>query len=183
FELAKSAALNALDQLPPHSTVQVITCANVASELLLREPANLDQARKVIEGLELTNLATDLAPGLEAAAQSLKTSQAATKELYLFSDMQKQGFEQDGSKVNALLGEVRKVGTVYLVRCGTRKLANAAITAIVPQTKIPRPRHRVGFTVMVRHTGGETVRQLRVSLAVDGKSDEAESMTIGELGP
>jgi hypothetical protein len=183
FELAKASALAAIDQLPPHSTVQIITCANAASDPLLQEPGNLDQARKVIEGLELTHLATDLGPGLTRAAALLKQSQASNKELYVFSDLQRQGLAQNGSEVNAALADARQVAAVYLVRCGSRKLGNAAITAVVPQTSIPRPGQRIGFSVMVHCTGGAPVQQLRVSLAVDGNAEEAESQTIPELRP
>jgi hypothetical protein len=183
FDLARGAAIAAINQLPPHSTVQILTCSNTASEPLLREPANLDHARTVLQNLELTDLSTDLAPGLSAAVETLRTSQAGNKELYVFSDMQKPGFEQNGSETSAALAEARRAGTVYLVRCGTRKLTNAAVLGIVPQSKIPRPGQRVGYAVVVKNTGSESVRQIRVSLAVDGKADEAESQTITELLP
>jgi hypothetical protein len=183
FDLAKQSAIAAINQLPPHSTVQIFTCSNIASEPLLREPANLDQARTLLDSLELTHLSTDLAPGLSAAVETLCTSQAGNKELYVFSDMQKQGFEQNGSEVNALFAEAQRLSNVYLVRCGTRKLTNAAVLGIVPQSKIPRPGQRVGYAVVVKNTGSEPVRQVRVSLAVDGKAEEAESQTISELSP
>jgi hypothetical protein len=183
FDLARQAAIAAVNQLPPHSTVQIYTCSNTASEPLLREPANLDQARTIIENLELTHLSTDLAPGLSAGVETLRTSQAGNKELYVFSDMQKQGFEQNGSEVNSLFTEAKRLSTVYLVRCGTRKLTNATVLGIVPQSKIPRPGQRVGYAVVVKNTGSQPVRQVRVSLAVDGKADEAESQTITELSP
>jgi hypothetical protein len=183
FDLARRAAIAAVNQLPPHSTVQIFTCSTMASDPLLREPANLDQARTVIDGLELTHLSTDLEPGLSAAVETLRSSQAGNKELYVFGDMQKQGFEQNSSRVNGLFAEARQISTVYLVRSGTHKLANAAVLGIVPQAKIPRPGQRVGYAVVVRNTGTEPVGQLRVSLAVDGKADEAESQTLTQILP
>jgi hypothetical protein len=181
FELAKLAALNALDQLPPHSAVQIATCGNTVGEPLLRDPGNLDQARKIIQELELTDEATDLAPGLQWAVKTLKSAQAANRELYLFTDCQKQGFDRNASEVNAILNDARAVATLYVVRCGTRPLANVAIAEIVPQKDIPRPGQRVGFAVVIHNTGTSPLRQLRVSMAVDGDSEAAESQIVAEL--
>jgi hypothetical protein len=181
FDLAKSAALSAVDQLPPHSTVRVFTCATTASEPLLREPGNLDLARKTIGGLELSHQSTDLAGGLEKAVKKLESSRAANKELYLFSDMQKQGLEQNAGQANTWLARAKSLGAVYFVRCGTRSLANAAVVEVVPQTGIPRPGHRVGFAVVVKNTSNLPIRQLQVGLAADGMTEGAETQTIAEL--
>jgi len=183
FDLARSAALNAIDQLPPHSTVQIFACGTTSSGPLLREPANLDQARGVIEGLELTHQATDLSAGLAEAVKTLEGSRAANKELYVFSDMQKQGLAQNAGQVDARLGHAKALATIYFVRCGTRTLANAAIVEVVPQTGIPRPGHRASFAVVVKNTSSLPVRQLQVGLAVDGMMDSAETQTIAELPP
>jgi hypothetical protein len=183
FELAKFAALNAIDQMPPHSSVQVFTCGTTCSEPLLREPANLEQVRKVIDGLELTHLATDLGPAIAEAVKVLESSRAANKELYIFSDMQKQGFAQNAGLVNARLGRASSLATTYLVRCGTRTLANAAILEMVPQTGIPRPGQRIGFAVTVKNTSTLPVRQLQIGLAVGGAMENAETQAISELAP
>jgi hypothetical protein len=183
FELAKSAALNALDQLPPHSTVQIYTCGNTASEPLLRDPANLDQARKVITGLELTHQATELSPAVTECVKVLKASPASNKELYVFSDLQKQGLETNASEINAQLNEAKTIATVYMVRCGTQALATAAVLDIVPQKDIPRPGQRIGFAVVVQNTGTLPIRNVQVSLAVDGAFDSAETQPLAELPP
>jgi hypothetical protein len=183
FELAKAAALNAIDQMPPHSTVQIFTCGTAVSSPLLRETANLDQARKLIDNLQLTHQATDLSKGLAEAVKTLQNSRVGNKELYVFSDMQKQGLDQNASEVTALLGSLKTSATIYLVRCGTRTLANAAILDVVAQTGTPRPGHRVGFAVVVRNTSSLPVRQLQVGLAVDGAQDGADMQTIAELPP
>src|SRR3954468_10807735 len=49
LERARDEALRLIDQLPPHSTVQVVACAGTGATLLgPRSPANLDQARHLI---------------------------------------------------------------------------------------------------------------------------------------
>src|SRR5262245_12235810 len=47
LQRAQDAALKVLDQLPPHSTVQIVSCADRSALLGPRSPANLDQARVI----------------------------------------------------------------------------------------------------------------------------------------
>jgi len=173
---AQAAAQNVIDQLPPHSTVQIITCADRSVLLGPRSPANLDHAKEIVKEMELSHLASDLVPGLVEAAGVLQRGQASNKEFYLFSDMHKLGWEQQGSAVIKTLQEIRKKAAVYLVRCGRSKPKNVAVIGITPQSGIPRPGERIGFAVLVKNTGTEPVRDLKVSLMVDDNartSDEA----------
>lgn len=183
LDRARQEALKVIDQLPAHSTVQVITCADRAALLGPRSPANIDQARHLVQNLPLTSLATDLYPGVAEATGVLQRGQASNKELYIFSDMQKLGWEQQTGDLTRALQNINEKTTVFLVRCGTRKLANVAVTGIAPQSGVPRPGERVGFAVVVKNTGSEPVEKLKVSLAVDGNDKNAESQEIPKIMP
>ncbi len=183
LERARDAALKVIDQLPSHSTVQIIACADRAALLGPRSPANLDQARSLVQNLALTSLATDLGPGVAEAASVLQRGQASNKELYLFSDMQKLGWEQQAGSLHATLQELKEKTTVFLVRCGTRKVANVAVVGITPQSGVPRPGERIGFAVLVRNTGSEPVLDLKLSLTVDGNDKQAETQALAKLDP
>src|SRR5260370_23808431 len=98
LERGRAEALHIIDQLPAHSTLQVVVCAGGREALLgPRSPANLDQARGLIGELATTELSTDLSSGVELAAQVLKNGQSPNKELDVFSDMQKQGWERQAA--------------------------------------------------------------------------------------
>src|SRR5262245_12432045 len=142
LEKAKEEALKIIEELPPHSSVQVITTSGKsATNIGPKSPGNLDQARKIIEGLDVTHLSTDLNQGVSLAVMQklLQSGQAANKEFYLFSDMQKTGFDQNGADLKSKLTEIREKAVVHFVRCGTRTLKNAAIIDIKPQAGVPRP--------------------------------------------
>lgn len=185
FERAKAEALRIIDQLPAYSTVQVIACADRAELLGPRSPANLDQARHIIQNLQLTSLATDLYPGVVEAAGVLQRGQASNKELYIFSDMQRLGWEQQAGGLARVLQEVKDKATVFLVRCGSpqRKPANVALVGITPQSGMPRPGERVAFAVLLRNTGSESVKDLKVSLSVDGNDKLAETQALARIDP
>jgi hypothetical protein len=182
FERAKEEALKIIDELPAHSTVQIITCAGNTKTLVgPRAPANLDQAKLLVQNLGLTHLATDLAVGAAKAQEVLALGQAANKELYLFSDMQHTGFEQQSGKLKSTLLEIKEKTVIHFVRCGTHALKNVAIVGITPQTGIPLPGERVGFAVLVRNTCLEPIDNLKVTLAVDGDEKNLESRSIPKV--
>src|SRR6516162_651647 len=180
---AQSAAQNVIDQLPPHSTVQIISCSDRSVLLGPRSPSNLDHGKDIVKEMQLSHLASDLYPGLAKAAAVIERGQASNKEFYLFSDMHKLGFEQQGSAVVKTLQEIKKKAAVYVVRCGRSKPKNVAIIGITPQSGIPRPGERVGFAVLVKNTGTEPVRDLKVSLMVDDNVHAKETQAVGTLGP
>jgi hypothetical protein len=180
---AQAAARAILEQLPPHSTVQVVTCADRAELLGPSAASNLDQVRDILDHVELTHLATDLLPGVKEAAAALRRGQSPNKELYLFSDMQKLGWDQQAQPLIEALKEVHEKAAVYLVRCDRKAPANAAIVDIVPQSGVPRPGERVGFAVLVRNTGAEALQNVEVTLTVDGNDKTREKQALAKIDP
>ncbi|MCI0376808.1 MAG: BatA domain-containing protein [Gemmataceae bacterium] len=183
LERAQDAALRVIEQLPQHSTVQIIACADRAALLGPRAPANLDQARVLVQSLRPTSLATDLKPGLDEAAEALARGQSSNKELYLLSDMQKLGWEQQPGGLVRAFQDIKDKATVFLVRAGTRTPANVAVIGITPQSGVPRPGERVGFAVLVGNTGVEPVKDVKISLAVDGDDKNAETQALAKIDP
>ncbi len=181
FERAQSAALKILEELPPHSTVQIVTCADRAALAGPQSPANLDQAAQLIKNLELTQLGTDLATGVATAAEILQRGQAANKELFLFSDMQKSGWEHQAGTLNQSMQEVKEKAALTLIRCGTRPVKNVAVVGIAPQSGVPRPGERVGFAVLLRNAGSQPVHDLNLTLGVDNDDKLLETQAVPEV--
>ncbi|HEV3081987.1 MAG TPA: BatA domain-containing protein [Gemmataceae bacterium] len=178
LQRAKEAATAVLDHLPPHSTVQVFACADRATLLGPRAPLDIELARELINGLEISHLATDLWPGVKEAAALLERTGFANKELYLFSDMQKLGWEQQASALRDQIQTVHRQAATYLVRCGTRAPRNVAVVGIVPQSGIPHTGERAGFSVLVRNSGAEALRDLTIALTVDGQGTESQPLPL-----
>lgn len=183
LERAQNAALKIIEELPPHSTLQVVTCADRAALLGPQSPGNLDQAGHLIRNLRLTSMATDLTPGVVEAAAILQRGQAANKELYLFSDMQKFGWERQAGQLVQTLQDLKDNATVTLVRCGARRINNVAVIGIAPQSGVPRPGERVGFAVLLRNSGNEPVENLNVALGADNDDKSLETQAVPIVGP
>ena len=187
LETAQAAAMAVLDQLPLNSTVQIVTVADRARRLGPRLPARSAQARQVIASLEVTHLATDFLPGISEAALAFQQGDTAHKELYLFSDMQQQGWDRQAEDLGAKLRELHDRAAIYLVQCGTRAPKNVALVGLAPQASMPHAGQRVPFTVLVKNTGHEPVRNLTVTLAGDdGREKETQALAevlAGETKP
>src|SRR5262245_4284950 len=142
WQRARDAALAVLDQLPRQSTVHVVTCADRAALRGPQSPSNLDQTRQLVGSLELTELSTDLPPGVRESLAVLERGHSPNKELYLFSDMQRLGWEQQSAPLIEAMRQLNQKVTVYLVRCGTRTPRNAAVVGLAPQWGLPRTGER-----------------------------------------
>ena len=181
LERARAAALEVVEQLPPHSTVQVITAAGGRATLVgPSEPGQRDQARQLLAELDYCHLASDLSPAVALAEEVLHQGAAPNKELYLFSDMQKLAWEQQAEPLTAGLRRIGERAAVTLIRCGSRPPRNVTLVGIAPPS-VPRAGERADFAVLVRNTGKETARDLTLTLAVDGHLQERDTKPLAEL--
>ncbi len=186
LDRAKAAALDVIDKLPPHSTVQIITCADRATFQGPRDAAQLDHAKEIINNLELTHLRSDLYPGIKEAEAVLQTTPLTNRELYIFSDMQKPAWDRQQSSIKDTLKQIKEKSPIYLVNTARGQPKNAAIVGLNPLTKVPQPKERIGFSVLVRNTGQELIKDLTVTLRTqtkktkDQKGDKDQAKQKGD---
>lgn len=185
LDRAKDAAAAVLDNLPGNSTVQIIGCSDRATNLGPQSPRNLDQARQIVANLEPTSLATDLLPGLTEAFDTLDRGDGTNKEVYVFTDMHKLGWDRQSAAIRGKCEELKQRAALLLVRCGNpeRPVRNVGVTGITYPTAIPHTGIRMPCAVMLRNTGKEPARNVTVTIEVDGKAQEKETETIPEIPP
>ena len=185
FERAKAAAKVVLDNLPANSTVRILTCSDRVQTLGPRTPGNFDQAKQIIDDLELTSLASNILPGLEQANASLDLGLNPRKELYLFTDLQRGGWEPQAGAIEDLLANIQARGNVIVVRCGTpeRKLTNLSILEISYPDGIPHTGSKLLTTILVRNSGEETVSGAAVNLMLDNDPETIGSLAIDKIEP
>ena len=185
LDLAKDAALRVIDDLPPNSTVQVVTCTDRAVAAGPKSPRNLDQAKLLIQNLQATQQSTDFLGGTDAKPSPRSSrAEGAAKEVYLFSDMQRGGWERQSSAIRAKCEEIKAQGTLFLVRCGTA--AGPQRGHRRSQAAVGHPAHRqhgCRSRCIVKNTGTEPVNGLTVTLKVDGQPLDKDAQPIEKLGP
>ncbi|MBA4188182.1 MAG: hypothetical protein C0467_09210 [Planctomycetaceae bacterium] len=186
LERAKEAALAVIDTLPANSSVQVFSCSDRATLLGPIQKLNMDQAKQVIGTIQITSLSSDLLPGLAEALTTAKSGTASAKEVYVFTDMQKEAFERQQGGVRAKCEEIKAAGNLVFIRCGdiNRKLLNVAVEDVTWHTEsIPHTRTRIPFVITLKNTGVEPVKGLKVSLELDGKAVEKDAVQIDQIDP
>ncbi len=184
LERAKDAAIAVLETLPNKSSVQVYSCSDRANLLGPVSRYNRDQAKQLIQSLEVSSLSTDFLPGLNEALAAAETGTAPAKEIYVFSDMQKVGFERQQGAVRAKCEEIKAKANLVFIRCGNpeRKISNVSVIDVKLLAAIPHTRTRVPFVVTVRNTGREQIRNVKVSLELDGKAVE-NVVSVEQIDP
>ncbi len=183
LEMAKESALRVINGLPAGSTVQIITSSDRAIAAGPRSPSNLDQAKLIVNGLKATQQSTDYLAGFTEAVNAFARTTGNQKEVYLFSDMSRNGWESQSSAIKDKCTEIKSQATLYLVRCANQPIYNVSIIDLKPQTVIPHTGDRVPFTVLVKNTSTETVKNLTISLELDGKANEKEDQPIEKIAP
>lgn len=183
LDRARAAALAILSRLPPHSTVRIISASDRASLLGPEIPSHLERAQELIDKLKVQHTATDFLPAMVQAAQELDRGHSPNKEIYLFSDMQASGWTRNADALKQTFAHIRKKeATVYLVRCGTREPRNVAIVGITAP-HVPHTGASTDFSVHVRNTGTQPVKDLSVSLMVAGDRRSKETLPLREIQP
>ncbi len=184
LDRAKEAALSIIDSLPRNSSVQIYTCTDRAVQLPFT-PTNLDQARNVVKGIELTSQSGDILPGLIDGDAALDRAEGTNKELYIFSDLQKNGWERQAAALKEKAKEIQKRATLIIVRCGNpeRPVNNVLVSDIVFPGGIPHTNTRLPFTVLLKNTGKSPVLNVGVTLEVDGQLQTIDSGLAARIDP
>lgn len=183
LDRAKDAANAVLDTLPPNSSIQIYGCADRAYLLGPVVRFNLDQARQLIQTIEVTSLSTDFMPGLTQALNAVREGSAPAKEIYVFSDMQKSGFDRQQGAIKAKCEEIKQQANLVFIRCSNpeRQVGNVAIIDVSLVSDIPHTRSRVPFVVRLKNTGNEAVKNIKVSLVLDGKALEKDAVSVEQI--
>jgi hypothetical protein len=185
LDRAKEAALAVLDSLPQNSSVQIYACSDRATLLGPVSRYNLDQARQLVPTVELSGLSTDFLPGLTEALNAAASGTAPAKEIYLFTDLQKLGFDRQQGAIRAKCEEIRNRANLVFVRCGNpdRRVPNVAVTDVALIGDIPHTRTRVPFVITLKNTGTVPVKGVKVRLELDGKAVEEDAQQLDEIEP
>jgi Aerotolerance regulator N-terminal/von Willebrand factor type A domain/CARDB len=185
FERAKTAALTILDNLPANSTVQIFSATDRVSFLGPVTPGNLDQARQVIDAMALSSLSGDILPGLTEAENALDRGVGSNKEVYVFGDLQKTGWDRQAAAIRAKANEIQQRAAFIVVRCGNpqKALTNVALVDMTYPGGIPHTGSRLPVSVLVKNTGKLPAKNLTVTLEIEGAANEKETATLEQLAP
>jgi uncharacterized membrane protein len=167
LDRARDAARDLLGGLGQNDTASVVLAGRRADgpEVLFPEPAGSADVRQAVESLAVAPLGTDLSRAVGRAEAIAQASDAASKEVYVLSDLQDTGWDLQAVETAA---QASSDVLFFFVRIRPKKVANIAVTAL--QVAAARPMVGVPFAIRPHlAVQGEQAGSCDVSLVVDGQ--------------
>jgi hypothetical protein len=169
FERARNVAGELLAGLRAgNDTASLVLAARRADgpQVLFPQPTTeLGDVLQAVDSLRVSALATDLRGAIEQAEAVVRASSAASKEIYIISDLQKSGWET-ADPVNS---STESDPLYIFIRVRPTEPRNVAITAV--QYAAARPMVGVPFSIHPHiRLQGELAQPVIVRLYLDGKN-------------
>ncbi len=165
LDRAKQVAVDALNRLPDGSQIAVLSTAESASHSL----ATLAIARQQIEGTEPAFERGSLADALSAGLEILAASEFERREVYLFSDVLRHGWNLSAD--SRLADMVDKAGdntNYYVINVRAETNDNLSIESARLSSTVVSPDSEVEIESVVRSAGSAADNIVR--LTVDGEA-------------
>ena len=173
FDKAKRAAEQALDTMPAGSSTAVVLASDIAQAVIPEPTFDLNLARRTLRGARLTDRATDLAPALNRAIDTLQRRMLVRGEIYLLTDGQSSGWRQLAQMQKNLEAVKNKI-RAHIVLVGEHEDHNLGVSELRLASGLTPVKQPLRFEVRVTNYGKEEARDVRVTLNVDSDppSDE-----------
>lgn len=175
FGQAQAAAEEILRMLPSGSAAALFLAADHVQPVIAQPTFDFNLLRKTIRQAQLTDRATDLAPALHQATETLqKKDYEGAKEIYLITDGQANGWRQLES-IRKQFVELKKQIALQVILVGDQTETNLAITRLRLESGLTPVDQSLRCNVEVKNESQTEARDVRVSLFVDNEpaSDEA----------
>ncbi|MCH2379596.1 MAG: BatA domain-containing protein, partial [Pedosphaera sp.] len=178
FEQARAAAKATLDAMPSGSAVGVLLASDIVQGVIDEPTYDLNQAHEEIDLAKVSHHATDLFPAMDRAVEILKGRAALRKEIYVITDGQASGWQQNAD-IQKLIENNKGDIDVYVLRVGEQEPPrNLAITKMDISSGLTPANHPLRFEIEVANHDDDEATDVTVGLYVDGEMDPRDQVTI-----
>jgi hypothetical protein len=181
FEKAKTAAGQIIDTLPSGSSAAVWMSSDAVSPLIPDPTLDLNLARATIQGAQLCDRATDVAPALRSAIDLLQGKPGLRKEIYFITDGQANGWKQMDAVRQMLASAGQNIST-NLILVTSHEDQNLGVADLRQVSGLAGVGQPLRFTVKVTNYGSAEVHDVRTTLKVDD-NDTADETSIPSIPP
>lgn len=185
LELAKRNAVDILDKLNFSSNDYfTLVLLNQYPEVRATNLAKRDSAKNAVQEVELSDYGTSVVNTFQLIDEVLQKSQNVDKKVYIFTDMQENGWlcqnEDQKKKFDELLRKLSKQDHhyFYLIDVGDPEPMNYGVVSAGVQDRVVTTRRKIGFDVMVHNYSGDAIRDLPVHMVVNGDRKDVKQCTL-----
>jgi hypothetical protein len=171
FEHAKKRAGKALALFVERDEVTLLPFDDRVSP---PDPLTLDRVRLVLASVEATYRGSNPVPAIDAARRQLRESDALNRELFVFSDLARVGWESVREPYDGFEGT-----TVFVVRSPGADVSNVAIRSIRPAGLLLAVGEPAHIVAELENFGPRRVTDLPVNVFVDHQRIGQKMIQIG----
>ncbi|MEE9430123.1 MAG: BatA and WFA domain-containing protein [Melioribacteraceae bacterium] len=172
YNRSKSIIKKIISEMQNEDEFHLITAGN--SEQLT---SNKETALKILEQNKVSNKTFDLSKSLSLAKDILAKSQNINKQIFLFSDFQKNILGEVDDSVNASLKNEAKL---YVFPISANKKTNTSISTLKLESTIVELNKPLEFTALVHNYSDFTQKNLITSLFINNVRLAQQSITINK---
>ena len=178
FEQAQKAAEDVLDSLPSGASVAVWLVSDVVKNVIPEPTHDLALARKSIREAQRSDRGTEMPSALRRMVEVLQRQPVSTKQLFLITDGQANGWKQL-AETRALLDAAKDVHARFVL-LGESEQHNLGVTELRMASALAPVNEPVRFEIEVANYGVADAKDVHVSLGIDGEppGDDATVDTI-----
>jgi len=198
FDRAKEAAraLSTTSTLSAGDAVTLIFMSDQANARI-KASTNLSEVYREVDTAELSHAGSDPVKALAAAFGLLDESDHPRKEIFLVTDMTRNGWLDTAAAAARVRGAEdlrkaldkflrarpdRRTPPVYLLDVGVKDAQNLAVTGLEPDVNVVAAKSRVIFKVEVSNFSDKERLQLPVTFKVDGERVSSELVDVKSGG-
>lgn len=169
------------------STTVTVVMAGAAPKVITERPlTQRDEIERVLSDLKPLDGTSSLRPAIQAAWLRLQTGPHAAKQIVIFTDQQRNGWNVDDSaRWEATVTELKGEGPPPQIYARSLplpdSLRNVTITRVEPARRVVGTDRPVTIEVQVKNTGTQPVSAAKVELLVDDKP--VDSRSYGRMDP
>jgi len=170
FDLAKKKALEVLNSLKRGDSASLILASDHPDIRFSSLIQNLDEIRLEIQNATLSYRSTDILRSIEVANELLERSGEENGEIYLITDMRRNGWQNLGGS------RLKLKAHLFILPVGEESPDNIAITSVKFNRSILPVNIPVKMDVRVRNFSDAPIKDAVLELSVDG--EKRRQMTI-----
>lgn len=174
FEQGKKAIRESLDQLEPGSQVALFLVSDRTEAMIAKPGPDLPRFRRSLELAQVNERGSDLAQGVRAAVDALKTLAGYRREIRIYTDSQAPAWTRM-AEIKKLQQENPGIGFKPII-LGKTGEDNLAITLLKPEGGVPAANLPCRFRIDVQNFGSKPVESVRLTLAADGEPPSDETL-------
>ena len=176
FEQAQAAARTTLEALPSGSAVSLLLASDIVQGVIDEPTYDLNQARQEIDNAQVSHHATDLFPAMEKAVGILKGRADIQKEIYVITDGQASGWEQNADDIQKLIEDNKDEINLYVLRVGDKESPrNLAITKMDVFSGLTPIKESLQLEIEVANHNDKDAIDVTVGLFVKAPGDKEKS--------